>query len=142
MMGHYILGEDGRTPVLAPLLVWASAFERGKQARPGSPTAGAGWARVAHTEIGNVRVSTVFLGLDHSFTEGGPPVLFETLVFGGEHDEEMSRYTTWEDAEQGHMETIIKCGWKLPEEETEGAQDSFALVNIAEKYTDVTQGEK
>jgi hypothetical protein len=32
-----------------------------------------------------VRVSTVFLGLDHSWNVG-PPVLFETMIFGGELD--------------------------------------------------------
>ncbi len=34
----------------------------------------------------DINVSTVFLGIDHSFI-GGTPVLFETMIFGGEHDE-------------------------------------------------------
>ena len=59
--------------------------------------------RVAKTEKNGVRVSTVFLGIDHSWGEG-PPLLFETMVFGGEHDLEMERYTTWEEAEAGHKE--------------------------------------
>ena len=33
-------------------------------------------------------VSTVFLGLDHSFTSG-PPQLYETMVFGGPDDQEI-----------------------------------------------------
>jgi hypothetical protein len=37
---------------------------------------------VARDEIGDQTVSTVFLGLDHAFC-GGPPVLFETMVFRG-----------------------------------------------------------
>jgi hypothetical protein len=50
--------------------------------------------------IGEVRVSTVFLGIDHAWE--GPPLLFETMVFGGPLDEEMERYSTWEEAERGH----------------------------------------
>ena len=57
--------------------------------------------RVASTKHGDVRVSTVFLGLDHGF-EGGPPVLWETMIFGGEHHDYQDRYTSWEDAEVGH----------------------------------------
>ncbi len=45
----------------------------------------------------SVKISTVFLGLDHSFSDG-PPLLFETMVFGGELDQEMDRCTTWDEA--------------------------------------------
>ena len=54
-----------------------------------------------------VRVSTVFLGLDHSFEED-MPILFETMIFGGKFDEEMWRYSTWEDAEKGHEKAVEK----------------------------------
>lgn len=56
---------------------------------------------VAKDESHGVRVSTVFLGLDHSFGSG-PPLLFETMVFGGKLDGEMDRYHTWQEAETGH----------------------------------------
>lgn len=56
---------------------------------------------VADDRKNDIRVSTVFLGLDHSFGQG-PPLLFETMVFGGEHDGDMDRYSTWKEAEQGH----------------------------------------
>ncbi len=58
----------------------------------------------------DIRVSTVFLGLDSSF-EQGPPLIFETMVFDGELDGEMDRYTTWEEAEEGHkkmVESVMK----------------------------------
>lgn len=51
--------------------------------------------RVARQQVRGATVSTVFLGLDHSFHKGGPPVLWETMVFrkgeggkrvGGEQD--------------------------------------------------------
>ena len=91
MSGHYIL--DGKRPVPVSMDVWAVWF--GKADR-----------KVEITKIDDeVSVSTVFLGLDHSFGHG-PPMVFETLVFGGEHDGEMSRYSTWEQAVNGHFETV------------------------------------
>ena len=55
---------------------------------------------------GKVRISTVFLGLNHSFFEG-PPLWFETMVFGGPLDQEQDRYTTWDEAKAGH-EAMVK----------------------------------
>jgi len=55
-----------------------------------------------------VRVSTVFLGLDHSFSDG-KPILFETMVFGKcKFDEYQERYSTWEEAEAGHQQALTK----------------------------------
>ena len=50
-------------------------------------------------------VSTVFLGLDHSFG-GGTPILFETMIFGGEYDDYQERYHTLEEAQVGHEKAI------------------------------------
>ena len=55
-----------------------------------------------------IRISTVFLGLNHCFREG-TPLLFETMVFGGKLDEEMERYSTWEEAEEGHKRWVAKA---------------------------------
>lgn len=52
-----------------------------------------------------IRVSTVFLGLDHAFDED-TPILFETLVFEGPMDEEMFRYSTIEEAQEGHKKMV------------------------------------
>ncbi len=90
MTSLYIL--DGHTPVEAPLFTWAQWMETADRV-------------VAQTTIGDVLVSTVFLGLDHSFGFG-PPLFFETLVMGGEHDDEMRRYSTWDEAEVGHSEMV------------------------------------
>jgi len=62
-----------------------------------------GNTRVAETSHDGVVVSTVFLKLDHNYGVGGPPLLFETLVFGGVFDSDMARYATWEEAEAGHV---------------------------------------
>ena len=51
---------------------------------------------------GDVEVSTVFLGIDHSFSGSKEPLLFETMVFGGDLDQEMNRCSTWKQAEKMH----------------------------------------
>lgn len=55
---------------------------------------------------GDVRVSIVFLGLDHGFDFKGPPILFETMIFGGEHDQYQDRYATRDEALAGHAKAL------------------------------------
>ena len=74
------------------LIEWARWFETADR-------------KVAKDVIGQVRVSTVFIGLDHSFGEG-PPLYFETLVFGGPLADKMDRYATWDEAEAGHKKMV------------------------------------
>ena len=64
--------------------------------------------RVALDEFGNgSAVSTVFLCIDHSFMEDSKtPILFETMIFGGKHDEYQERYETAEQAFQGHKKAV------------------------------------
>lgn len=50
----------------------------------------------------DVLVSTVWLGINHSYLREGPPVIFETLIFGGALDGEMWRYATEAQAVEGH----------------------------------------
>lgn len=61
---------------------------------------------VAFTRIEKaITVSTVFLGLNHQYGEG-PPILFETMVFGGVYDGDQMRYSTYLEAELGHATTV------------------------------------
>ena len=62
---------------------------------------------VAKDQCGNAKVSTVFLGVDYDFT-GKKPLLFETMVFGGPYDGEEQRYSTWEEAEEGHKKVVSR----------------------------------
>lgn len=64
----------------------------------------------------DVLVSTVWLGFDHSFG-GGPPMIFETMVFGmsEDSDEYMRRYSTEEEARQGHQEMLTLIQMALAE---------------------------
>lgn len=50
-------------------------------------------------------VSTVWLGLDHGYW-GGPPIIFETMIFGGILDGEMGRYATVAQARRGHTHWV------------------------------------
>lgn len=50
-------------------------------------------------------VSTVFLGIDHGYLER-KPLLFETMIFGGAHDQYQERCSTWEEAELMHVIAI------------------------------------
>lgn len=72
------------------------------------------YKRVALTEItsssdqgANYQVSTVWLGVNHSFDDE-PPIIFETMVFadGNMQDQYMDRYATEEQARAGHAETV------------------------------------
>lgn len=62
--------------------------------------------RVDETFIGQARVSTVFIGLDHRMGGDGPPALFETMIFGGRLDEFQNRCCTWDEAERMHAEAV------------------------------------
>ncbi len=87
----YIL--DGKTPKAASgLEEWARWMETAER-------------HVANEMVGAVRVSTVFLGLDHNYF-GGAPLLFETMIFGGPHDGHQTRASTWNEAERQHAEAV------------------------------------
>ena len=93
MSDKYIL--DGHEAVVCDdLMAWGKWIEDADR-------------HVDKTMIGDIRVSTIFLGLDHSFGEGSLQ-LFETMIFGGEFDEEMWRYSTWDEAEKGHQAAVAK----------------------------------
>lgn len=64
------------------------------------------YARIGDDTIGDTRVSTVWLGVDHSFTETGPPIIYETMTFGGEHGEAVMRYCTEAQALDGHRRAV------------------------------------
>lgn len=63
---------------------------------------------VAKTQVGDAVVSTVCLGVDHNWSPDGPPMFFETMVFGGEHDGECLRCTTWDEAETQHAQVMAE----------------------------------
>lgn len=77
------------------------------------PSLGLRCWRVARTEkvLGtDAYVSTVFLGLDHSFGDDGPPILWETMAFNvpGTESEFADRYTSRVDAVDGHAAVVAE----------------------------------
>jgi len=94
-VNNYILDEHG-VPVPEPdLHKWAQWFETAWPAR-----------LVARTEVDDIHVSTVFLGTDHNWFDGGPPILYETMVFGGEFDQHQWRHHTRVEALAVHDQIV------------------------------------
>lgn len=73
--------------------------------------------RVGLTRVGKCEVSTVFLGLDHNWCRSGPPILFETMIFGDQEREEQRRCSTWEQAEKQHREVVDELLKEFPGEQ-------------------------
>jgi len=101
--GYYVLDDDGNPRPERDLLAWGRWMETARR-------------RVALTNFAGGFVSTVFLGLDHSFCldpMADPlhyrPVLWETMVFGGKLDGEMKRYRSREEAILGHEAMVKEC---------------------------------
>jgi len=91
----YVLDESGR-PVPEPdTMRWGEWYEQSWPAR-----------RVARTEVGDVHVSTVFLAMDHNWFGDGPPILYETMVFGGDRDGYQWRHHTREQAIAAHDQIV------------------------------------
>jgi hypothetical protein len=65
---------------------------------------------VGRTRVFPFDVSTVFLVINHGFR--GTPRWFETMIFGHDDSNEraMDRYTTWDEAEAGHVEMVRFAG--------------------------------
>jgi hypothetical protein len=68
---------------------------------------------VAQWDFDNVRVSTVFLGIEHGWSDEGQPIVFETMVFNGPMDGHQERSATWQEAEQIHERVCAEVRAKV-----------------------------
>jgi len=98
MSKHFIL--KNKEIIEIDLMTWAKWFETSERI-------------VAKTVLNKGIVSTIFLGIDHSFIPNSPiekMLLFETMVFnsGTELDNEPFRYSTYDQAVKGHDEIVKK----------------------------------
>lgn len=106
--------EDG----VPAFMEWALWFEKARDLRI-----------IRQEEVGPIWISTVFLGLDHNYFDG-PPLLFETMVFGPRDHlfefagkkrlirEELGwqdRCSTYDEAEKQHAEAVAWAEEKLAE---------------------------
>ena len=103
-MSLYFLLDKDKNPFACSVKEWADWINHNSK-------------HVRHTIIKKygVRISTVFLGIDHNhFSQSvSKPLLFETMVFlyGNEDLESnlrgyMERYCTWDEALKGHREAV------------------------------------
>ena len=94
-LGKYRL--DGKLVIYEPSLEkWAEWFEKADR-------------RIARDERGGVVVSTVFLGLDYNFSDIGPPIVFETMVFGGPLHQYQDRCASYDQAMRMHAEVCERA---------------------------------
>lgn len=92
-MNNAILDDAGNIVLTSDIIAWAKWFETADR-------------HVGKTEVGDSVVSTVFLGVDHSFSAGGPPLWYETMIFGKGFEDEQWRYSTKEEAQEGHRKPL------------------------------------
>lgn len=71
--------------------------------------------RVDETLVGEARVSTVFVPqLAFQDRISFMNYHFETMIFGGSHDQRTVRYLTWDEAQAGHDEVVAMLIDGLP----------------------------
>jgi len=96
---HYRFDDEGNVVPCRNIIEWSIWSETHDR-------------RVELTVIGNINISTVLLTHDHNYWGEGPPILFETMVwitvpdsghnYGREWLDGQQRYSTIEEARQGH----------------------------------------
>jgi hypothetical protein len=88
LKGHEVVSVDD-------VLTWGRWFQEHRGARI-----------VKQDIFGDVLVSTVFLGMNHSWHPEGPPEWFETMIFNGPLDGDIWRCETWDQAEAQHARAV------------------------------------
>lgn len=84
---YAILNEDRSLTYTDDHMLWAKNFDNPNRS-------------LKQDTINGMRVSTVFLGLNHEYGEGRPK-WFETMIFGGS-EEYCERCETWQEALKMH----------------------------------------
>ena len=115
MSEHYILEDDKIVP--CDMMTWAKWI-------------GTGNKHIGNDVINGIRISTVFLGLDHSFG-GSVPILFETMIFGGAEDGYQTRCATLEEAKEMHKKAVelVKNGKPHNKDDFEDSSDPLAQTH-------------
>ena len=104
MLDYYILLDNKKVEPVKNALKWGRWMEENREN-----------SVVKQEDVGDYRISTVFLGLDHGYLGGGL-LLFETMVFKIKgkkidySDLDMERYPDYAEAVKGHKRMVNK--WK------------------------------
>jgi hypothetical protein len=62
-----------------------------------------GYSLIGHDHVADGLVSTIWLGLDHSFGNTSPPIIYETMLFDiDDWVDHQDRYTSLDDAQKNH----------------------------------------
>jgi hypothetical protein len=86
----YVLDENYRPVRCRDIMAWGCCMRDPRRI-------------IGATGNDQIYVSTVFLGFDHGRgSDVEKPIVFETMVFRGDEGEIYARYSTWEEAEEGH----------------------------------------
>jgi hypothetical protein len=132
MRGQYILDENGKPVPCNDLMKWGLFFRDSEK-------------RIVKQErIGSYHVSTVFLGLDHSWGQG-PPILWETMVFEdnkGAMDQEMDRCSgNREQAEAMHEAMVERVRAVVALSLPDAEKPDLPLSGHAERVSPPAEGE-
>ena len=95
----YYLDDEDKVQETSDVTLWAETNGDSKK------------RTVGLKQLNGLRVSTVFLGLDHNFAKQGEPVLWESMVFPDDSflDLDCARCSgTRADAEKMHEEMVSK----------------------------------
>lgn len=65
------------------------------------------YSRIALDRIGLIKISTVWLGINHNFGNG-LPIIFETVVFHNDIAEDQYRYSNLQEAKINHKSLVLK----------------------------------
>jgi hypothetical protein len=102
-MKKYILNDQGEPMPEPDIEKWSAWFEEA------SRTEGPKSRIVDRTDFPGGWVSTVFLGLDHNWSGEGPPILWESMIFGSSLDQEQDRCSgSREQAHAMHARMVAK----------------------------------
>lgn len=104
--------------------------------------------QVARDVVGRLRVSTVWLGLDHQWQPGGPPLIFETMVFPPWDYSELfvARYSTEAEARGGHRLAVVlararRHGWTKHARDEKRWRMKWDVEALAHRHEDSELGE-
>jgi hypothetical protein len=98
MRDLYVLDDDKRPVAVSDLMEWVEWRAAHDHERT-----------LAYDQIGDVRVSTVFLGIagvEMVFHPDGEPLLWETMIFNGTEALYQTRYTSHDEAIAGHAVAV------------------------------------
>lgn len=112
MSDLYILDENGNPLRTESIQEWGAFFEDRNKRRVALD--------VFEQDGQDITVSTVFLGMDHSWSpKPHDPVLWETMIFGGPRSEWQDRYTSKGAALEGHQRAVLLAKLPYSEDQTD-----------------------